>query len=59
MLEAESRRKLNDGEDANDVWKKYVGKEGLSLPSWVATRMFREFLAHGESLCEKEGHGLW
>jgi len=59
MLEAESRRKLNDGEIADDTWKKYVGKKGLKLQPWVASRAFREFLAAGESLCEKEGHGLW
>jgi len=57
LLETESKKMTGDGAD-ND-WVKLVGKDGLGMGPWAERRSFREFLARGESLCEKEGHGLW
>jgi hypothetical protein len=56
LLELESRK--TPGEDVDEAWGKFVGELGLG--AWAGRRGFREFLASGpESLCEKEGHGLW
>jgi hypothetical protein len=52
VLEEQSRK--TDGN-----WEEFVGEKGLKLGPWAARRQFREFLAKGDSLCEKEGHGLW
>ena len=59
LLELQSRKTVSEGETVDGVWEKYVGKDGLGLGAWAARRAFREFLSRGESLCEKEGHGLW
>jgi len=56
-LETESRGLSGDSATADEAWKKVVDE--LKLPSWAEERAFREFLAREESLCEKEGHGLW
>jgi hypothetical protein len=56
-LETESRGLSGDGATADEAWKKVVDE--LKLPAWAEERAFREFLSRGESLCAKEGHGLW
>jgi hypothetical protein len=56
-LETDSRGLTGDGATADKAWKKVVDE--LKLPSWAEERAFREFLSGGESLCAKEGHGLW
>lgn len=57
LLETESKRVAGDGADSD--WEKFVGKDGLGMGTWAGKRAFREFLSRGESLCAKEGHGLW
>ena len=59
LLELQSRKTAEAGETPEMAWEKFVGKDGLGLGAWAARRGFREFLSRGESLCEKEGHGLW
>ncbi len=59
LLESESRKPATDIAATDEAWEKYVGKDGLGLGTWAAKRTFREFMARGESLCQKEGHGLW
>jgi len=56
LMETESKR---DGAAADGAWEKFVGKGGLGMGAWAEERAFREFLSRGESLCAKEGHGLW
>jgi hypothetical protein len=57
LLETESKKVTGDGADSD--WEKFVGKDGLGMGAWAEKRAFREFLSRGESLCAKEGHGLW
>jgi hypothetical protein len=58
-LEIESKNLSKDAAVAFDGWKKIVGKDGLGLPYWAQERALYEFLADGDMICEKEGHGLW
>jgi len=55
----ETRSKKIGGKTADGAWEKLVGKDGFDMGEWAKGRAFREFLAEGESLCAKEGHGLW
>jgi hypothetical protein len=57
LLELESRKTPEDVAAVDAEWEKLV--EGLNLGVWANRAAFREFLARGESLCAKEGHGLW
>jgi hypothetical protein len=59
LLETQSK-KLSDNPATGDIeWVKFVGKDGLDLPAWAQERAFREFWSGEESLCTKNGHGLW
>jgi KAP-like P-loop domain-containing protein len=59
LLEAESKKVWENAAAADIAWKEFVGKNGLGLPTWAQERAFREFWSSEESLCAKEGHGLW
>jgi KAP family P-loop domain len=59
LLETESKKSAGDDAAADGDWEKFVGKDGLGMGAWAENRAFREFLSRGESLCAKEGHGLW
>ncbi|HXC42407.1 MAG TPA: P-loop NTPase fold protein [Candidatus Dormibacteraeota bacterium] len=59
FLETESKKVTGDGTEADEAWKKVVGEGGLGMGAWAAERAFRNFLSRKESLCAKEGHGLW
>jgi hypothetical protein len=59
LLETESKKVVEDDAAADAGWEKFVGKDGLGMGPWAGKRAFREFLSRGESLCAKEGHGLW
>ncbi len=59
LLEAKSKEIAGDGAPADGDWERFVGKKGLGMGAWAEERAFREFLSHEESLCAKEGHGLW
>jgi hypothetical protein len=59
LLETGSKKVTGNGSAADADWEKFVGKEGLAMGAWAGKRAFREFLSRGESLCAKEGHGLW
>ena len=59
LMETESRKVTGDDVATDSAWEKFVGKDGLGMGAWAEKRAFRKFLSRGESLCAKEGHGLW
>jgi hypothetical protein len=59
FLETESKKVAGDDSATDAAWEKLVGKNGLGMAAWAEQRAFRQFLSRGESLCQKEGHGLW
>jgi hypothetical protein len=59
LLEAKSKEIAVDNAAADSAWEEFVGEGGLGMGAWAGKRAFREFLSRGESLCTKEGHGLW